>query len=428
MHWSHSAAIMCWMFLRRRVTAASGFLSLRTHATAAGALWGLQKREEPAWTTALLRVSYDGFHFSGWSSANDDRSVEDEDGAPAPLPFRVSSGRRRRQTSNIAADPTRIRSVEGVLQRSLAKLYGNMDLDRVIVVGCSRTDKGVHALGMVAQIYAYAEPSENSDDAGENAVSSNTLSIPRTVLPHSVSLPQPSIPGKILPHPWHSLDPTPCFTPLPKPLPDLTLALNRMMYPEVQIMAYAAVPLVPQETQPFHPSISARSKTYRYTFSVGPMHDPTQWRTVWHLHNHSTWDIDAIFQAATVLQGCHNFAAFQGAPRGSCERRRRLNQNTTCTLESMEIRPKRNDLWNQRLATTYEVYITGDRFLYKMVRFLVGALVAVGTGRCSVADIELFLATGRRQGVTLECAPPHGLVLYSVQYDDSLLEWHGARS
>jgi tRNA pseudouridine38-40 synthase len=416
------------MWLRSRVAAAcfvsrSSFLcrSQSTLIPVGGALWGLQTVEEPAWTTALLRVSYDGFHFSGWSSANDDKN---DDAAPDPQPlpqFRVSTGRRRRPTSSIAADPTKVRSVEGVLQRSLAKLYGNIDVDRVVVVGCSRTDKGVHALGMVAQIYAYAEPAAPSDDT-----SANDDSDEKGV--SSVTLPQPSIPGKILPHPWHSLDPTPHFTPLPKPLPDLTLALNRMMYPEVQIMAYAAVPLIPHATQPFHPSISARSKTYRYTFSVGPMHDPTQWRTVWHLHSHSTWDIDALFDAATVLQGCHDFKAFQGAPRGSCERRRRLDQNTMCTIESIVIRPKRNDLWNQRLATTYEVYITGDRFLYKMVRFLVGALVAVGTGRCTVTDLEQFLATGRRQGVTLECAPPHGLVLHSVQYDESLLEWQGARA
>lgn len=426
MRWSQSSSMLCWMFLRSRGASASFWSRskalLRTHATTSVSLWGLQRSEEPAWTTALLRVSYDGFHFSGWSSANDDKSAE-EDTVRAPLePFSLSSGRRRRRISDVSLDPTRVRSVEGVLQRSLAKLYGNIDVDRVIVVGSSRTDKGVHALGMVAQIYAYADPSIQSNDS-----SSNVDEVSNEIVP--ILLPQPSIPGKRLPHPWHSLDPSPCFTPLPKSMPDLTLALNRMMYPEVQVMAYAAVPFDAQDAQPFHPSISARSKTYRYTFSVGPMHDPTQWRTVWHLHqSNPSWDIDAIFEAADVLQGCHNFAAFQGAPRGSDEKRRRVNQDTTCTMESIEIRPKRNDIWNHRLATTYEVYITGDRFLYKMVRFLVGALVAVGTGKCSVADIEQFLATGHRQGVALECAPPHGLVLFSVQYDSPLLEWHGARS
>ena len=394
------------------------------HSSTTPILWGSAKYDDdgPTLTTALLRISYDGCHFTGWSSANDDKSSSDENEKPRKDSFIIAptSGRRRRKGLTVNTTRLGVRSVEGVLQRSLAKLYGDIDVDRVVVMGCSRTDKGVHALGMVAQIYAYASSPKETDLETSNVESLTP-----------VTLPQPSIPGKRLPHPWHSFDPNPCFVPLPKPLPDLTLALNRMLYPEIQIMAYSAVPIASPDTPPFHPSLSARTKTYRYTLSVGPMHDPTQLRTVWHVHpsnaaNATSWNMENVLQAAQLLQGHHNFSAFQGGPRGSCEKRRRVNQNTMCTMESIEVNRRKYDMWSH--SKTFEIFITGDRFLYKMVRFIVGALVAVGTGKCSIAEIEQFLETGDRQGVTFECAPPHGLVLYSVQYDTPSLEWYVARS
>ena len=46
-----------------------------------------------------------------------------------------------------------VRSVQGVLRGHLAKIYGNLDPQQIVVEGCSRTDKGVHARSMMAMIY-----------------------------------------------------------------------------------------------------------------------------------------------------------------------------------------------------------------------------------------------------------------------------------
>jgi tRNA pseudouridine38-40 synthase len=54
-------------------------------------------------------------------------------------------------------------------------------------------------------------------------------------------------------------------------------------------------------------------------------------------------------------------------------------------------------------------------FLYKMVRSLTGALLAVGEGRLEVAAIRSILASGQRTEA-VETAPPQGLFLERVFY------------
>ena len=66
--------------------------------------------------------------------------------------------------------------------------------------------------------------------------------------------------------------------------------------------------------------------------------------------------------------------------------------------------------------TIYTIRITGDRFLYKMVRFLVGTLVDVAAGRLDVEDVQIMLDTGVRPS-QIVCAPAHGLVLEQVHYN-----------
>jgi tRNA U38,U39,U40 pseudouridine synthase TruA len=55
-----------------------------------------------------------------------------------------------------------VRPVEGVIRTHLAKLYGNIDPNRIIVEGCSRTDKGVHALQMMAHIYCLTQEAHDA--------------------------------------------------------------------------------------------------------------------------------------------------------------------------------------------------------------------------------------------------------------------------
>ena len=377
-------------------------------------------------TTGLLKIGYDGTFFCGWT-VGDDSNNSNEKGVV-------------------------VRSVRGVLQANLAKYYGNVDPSRIIVEGCSRTDKGVHAVGMVAQFYCLTE------DVGKALQSTGvSASVPvDSYYPPG----QPSIPGKRLPHPYHSTDSS-CFVPLPRrlgrnedSLTQLTYSLNRMCPEDVQIMAHAPLPTNNHKNNdniiPFHPTRSAHRKTYRYRFSVGDRHDPTQLHSVWHVGHavhhpdgddavdDKDWTVPSsrVQQACALLQGRHNWSAFRGAPRGPDDKRKFPHQDPFCTLEQVTLQRCTSSsstgvARGTSAATTYTLEITGDRFLYKMVRFLVGAIVAVGRQQLSLTDLERILTTGdRRSGVgSWECAPPHGLMLYDVQYDnDPPVAWHAATS
>ena len=61
------------------------------------------------------------------------------------------------------------------------------------------------------------------------------------------------------------------------------------------------------------------------------------------------------------------------------------------------------------------VVAEADGFLYKMVRRLVGALVGVGEGRLTEADLGAFLASGERTA-RIQTAPAQGLFLRKVRY------------
>lgn len=357
--------------------------------------------EQPL-TSALLHVSYDGRQFYGWSSGNDPKDRESNAARPR---YSTRSRRRRRNRGNY--DGT-VRSVQGEIQYCLSKVYGNIDPQRVVVEGCSRTDKGVHARGMMAQIYCLHETTSPNDDPVVDW----------------------SIPGKRQPHPRNATD-TSYFTQLPMNLTKLAFTLNRMLPHDISIMGIAPTPH-PHVTGcnpaisalPFHPTLSCRHKTYRYVVSVGTRADPTKRLYVWHLDRAiSTFSLDQAEQACQILKGSHNFAAFQGAPRGSDNKIKFTMRNTTCQLISIRI--QHQSTWLD--TETYVVSVTGDRFLYKMIRFLVGTVVGVGTGKLTLDNVAAMLLTQSRNNLQVECAPPHALVLEHVEYD-AAIDWQPVRS
>lgn len=367
-------------------------------------------------SNALIRVSFDGTRFTGWSAAN----TQGNDKLQRPSKRR----RRRGIMGDVPEHGGFVRSVEGVIRDNLAKIYGNVNPRRIIVEGCSRTDRGVHALGMIAQVYCL------TDDAFEKLGSSETEDGVQSV-----------IPGKRIPHPITPTDTT-YFEPMPMGgnLSRLAFALNRMRPADVQVTGIAPTPSLPDSDLPFHASLSSKSKIYEYRISIGEFQDPTMRRLAWYVPS-DNFSIEMIKRGCKILEGNHDFSAFQGAPRGAGDKRRRLEAKTRsaiCTLSSVEIikdEPPVSDVYFPMLQVeTYKIIIVGDRFLYKMSRFIVGALVALGTGVLELGDLERALETGtwgtsgkedRQKQFT--CAPAHGLVLKRVQYDEISIDWQPLR-
>jgi tRNA pseudouridine38-40 synthase len=176
-------------------------------------------------------------------------------------------------------------------------------------------------------------------------------------------------------------------------------ALNVNLPVALRVLEVAAAP------EGFHARFSATSKTYRYQIADTPVAHPLVAPFVWHLPERL--DMTAMEQAAALLVGEHDFAAFQsaGTPVASTVRVITASALTRQTAAT-------GDAALQDLLV-YEV--TGTGFLRHMVRAIAGTLVEIGRGHREWQSMADLLAIRDRHagGPT---APASGLLLTRVDY------------
>jgi tRNA pseudouridine38-40 synthase len=149
----------------------------------------------------------------------------------------------------------------------------------------------------------------------------------------------------------------------------------------------------------FHARYSAKGKTYRYTVWNAAVLPPFECDRAWHVT--AALDVEAITAGAREFEGRHDFAAF-AANRGTPV------ANTVRTVSSVRI---------SRSGPRITLQFEGDGFLYKMVRLMTGALIRVGRGATTRAEIRQRL---RAHSVGIQAprfaAPADGLILLRVRY------------
>jgi tRNA pseudouridine38-40 synthase len=171
----------------------------------------------------------------------------------------------------------------------------------------------------------------------------------------------------------------------------LTRALNSQLPADIAVW----------ETQPaetdFHPRFSAVRRHYRYSLLALWHRDPLRERYAWRLR--PGFDLEAMASVASLMVGRHDFAAFGTAPNP----------------QGHTVRQVHRAQW-QSAEERYWFDIEADAFLYHMVRRLVAAMVAVGSGQSTEESIACLLedAQGRWQGAI---APACGLCLEAVIYE-----------
>ena len=146
----------------------------------------------------------------------------------------------------------------------------------------------------------------------------------------------------------------------------------------------------------FHSRFSATGKRYVYHLHLGDA-DPFTRPHCWRIYR--PLNLLAMEAATAVLRGSHDFRAF-AADNGS------KNDDTVRDLRRLEI---------ARRGRSLRITAEANGFLYKMVRSLVGALVTVGEGGLTPADIRTILAS-RLRTAAVKTAPPQGLFLEKVFY------------
>ena len=172
---------------------------------------------------------------------------------------------------------------------------------------------------------------------------------------------------------------------------DLLRALNANLPDDIALQEIAVA------AAGFHPRFSARSRTYVYRFYQRRVRNPLWDRYAWQIG--TPLDIAAMRRAAALLIGERDFATFGQPPQG---------ENTVRRVMRSAL-ARDGDLHNYT--------ITANAFLQRMVRSIVGTLVEVGRGAMQLDDFEAAVSAADRS-LAGPTAPPHGLTLVAVVYDD----------
>ena len=225
-------------------------------------------------------------------------------------------------------------TIEEVLNQKLSVITG----EDIHVIGASRTDSGVHALGQVA-------------------VFDTESSIP----PERMSY-----------------------------------ALNQKLPEDIVIVRSDEV------SSDWHPRYQNEViKTYEYHICNAPVPNPLKRR--YSTHVSFPMDVEKMREGAGYLVGEHDFVSF-------CNIRTNV-EDTVRTVTELTITQRGEDI---------TIRITGNGFLYNMVRIIAGTLIRVGRGFYTPERVKEILEEKERTaaGVT---APPNGLVLVEVRYGEENL-------
>ena len=172
----------------------------------------------------------------------------------------------------------------------------------------------------------------------------------------------------------------------------LTGGMNSITVGDVRIKEVLEMPL------DFHARFDAKGKTYRYL--ILNREEISIFNRNYCYQVRKPLDIEAMQKAASMIIGTHDFKCFQAA--GSEEK-----ATTVRTITEIDIAKK-----GQRIA----IEVTGDGFLYNMVRIIAGTLVEVGLGKKKQEEIPRIIESLDRCNAG-HTAPPQGLYLARVYYD-----------
>jgi tRNA pseudouridine38-40 synthase len=176
--------------------------------------------------------------------------------------------------------------------------------------------------------------------------------------------------------------------------------VNDRLPPDVHLLAAAPA------ADRFHARHSAVSRSYLYQLSR--RRTALAKRFVWWIKD--PLDAAAMARAAAHLAGRHDFHLFAADPEG----KRSEKKSTIVVVESAQV-VEAGDLVLFRIVASH--------YLWKMVRRLTGALVAVGTGEIDPEGFRRLIEgdarpRGSRPFTPAEhTAPPSGLFLERVLYD-----------
>ena len=167
--------------------------------------------------------------------------------------------------------------------------------------------------------------------------------------------------------------------------------LNVSLPPDIRITGSREVPLS------FHPRFTETVKTYEYRIWHSAFENPLT--RLYSLHVYGPLDLEKMRAAGLYLVGEHDFEAFAAAGYSSKTTVRRLD---SLTIEGGE-------------EGMIVLRVTGNGFLYNMVRIIAGTLLEVGKGEYPPEHVTEILESRSRKAAG-PTAPARGLTLVSIDY------------
>ena len=176
------------------------------------------------------------------------------------------------------------------------------------------------------------------------------------------------------------------------PIEKIPIALNSNLKKSIVIQSAEEV------EERFHSRLNCKRKTYRYIINHSK-YGTAIYRNL-ETHIPMKLDIQKMQQAVKYFEGEHDFKAFKASGTSS--------KSSVRTIYKAEV----IDAGNERIY----IELTGNGFLYNMVRIIAGTLVEVGMGKIEPKEIKTIIESQKREnaGKTL---PQQGLYLVNVEYE-----------
>ena len=177
------------------------------------------------------------------------------------------------------------------------------------------------------------------------------------------------------------------------PIDKIAIALNSNLKKSIRILEAEEV------DDRFHSRLTCKRKTYRYIINNSEVQSAIYRNLETHIP--IKLNVEKMQEGAKYFEGEHDFKAFKASGTSS--------KSSVRTIYKAEVKSKPNN----------RIYIelTGNGFLYNMVRIIAGTLVEVGMEKIEPKDIKSIIDSKDRSqaGKTL---PPQGLYLVKVEYEN----------
>ena len=175
------------------------------------------------------------------------------------------------------------------------------------------------------------------------------------------------------------------------PIEKFPVAINTKLKKSIRIIKAEEV------DERFHSRLNCKKKTYRYVINNSEFASAIYRNLETHIPQ--KLNIKKMKEAIKCFEGEHDFKAFKASGTSS--------KSSVRTIYIAEI----IEMPNNRIY----IELTGNGFLYNMVRIIAGTLVDVGLEKIKPGEISNIIEKGKRDlaGKTL---PPNGLFLLNVEY------------